>query len=121
MPKIMLAEDDLSMLALLKTLMRLEGFEVSTPDEQENILDAVSREAPDVLMMDVHLPQGNGLDFLRQLRADSRFNGLIVLMASGMDLRYECQDAGANAFLMKPFMPDDLIGAIRTELAGRQL
>lgn len=118
MPKIMLAEDDQTMLALLKTLMRLEGFESVALGDNEDFLEAVQRESPDVLLMDVHLPQGNGLDFLRQMRSDPRFEGLVVLMASGMDLRYECVDAGANAFLLKPFMPETLISAIYSHLAG---
>lgn len=119
MPKIMLAEDDLTMLRLLKTLMQLEGFESVGLDYNEDVLEAVHREAPDVLLLDVHLTQGNGLDFLRQMRADPRFDGLIVLMASGMSLKDECLAAGANEFLLKPFMPDTLISAIRSLLASR--
>ena len=119
MPKIMLAEDDLTMLRLLKTLMQLEGFESVGLDDHENVLDAVHRESPDVLLLDVHLTQGNGLDFLRQMRADPRFDGLIVLMASGMSLKDECLAAGANEFLLKPFMPDTLINDISSLLASR--
>lgn len=119
MPKIMLAEDDLTMLRLLKTLMQLEGFESVGLDYDEDVLDAVHRESPDVLLLDVHLAQGSGLDFLRQMRADARFDGLIVLMASGMSLKDECLAAGANEFLLKPFMPDTLINAIRFLLSSR--
>lgn len=119
MPKIMLAEDDLTMLRLLKTLMQLEGFASVGLDYNEDVLEAVHREAPDVLLLDVHLTQGNGLDFLRQMRADPRFEGLIVLMASGMSLKDECLAAGANEFLLKPFMPDTLISAIRSLLSSR--
>ncbi|MDX9992566.1 MAG: response regulator [Anaerolineales bacterium] len=119
MPKIMLAEDDPTMLKLLKTLMHLEGFESVSLDPDENVLAAVAREAPDVLLLDVHLSQGNGLDFLRQMRADARFDNLIVLMASGMSLREECLAAGANQFLLKPFMPDVLIDGIHSLLKAR--
>lgn len=117
MPKIMLAEDDTMMVSLLKTLLGLEGFQTVTLKETEDLLTALERETPEVLMLDVHLTQGNGLDFLRRLRADPRFQKLVVLMASGMDLREQCLAAGANIFLLKPFMPDDLIQAIRGQLA----
>lgn len=113
----MLAEDDAMMVSLLKTLLGLEGFQTVTLAETDDLLAALERETPDVLMLDVHLAQGNGLDFLRRLRADSRFQTLVVLMASGMDLREQCLAAGANIFLLKPFMPDDLIQAIRGQLA----
>ncbi len=119
MPKIMLAEDDIIMLGLLKTLMEMEGFQVAMLAQNEEVLQAIAREAPDALLMDVHLPQGSGLDFVRQIRADQRFNGLLILMASGMDLHHECIHAGANQFLLKPFMPDALIGAVRSLLASR--
>jgi len=116
MLKIMLAEDDTTMLGLLKTLMQMEGFQVATLDQDEDVLQAIEREAPDALLLDVHLAQGSGLDFLRQMRADARFKGLIVLMTSGMNLKEECLNAGANAFLLKPFMPDALIGTVHSLL-----
>ncbi|NCP87261.1 response regulator [bacterium] len=116
MSKIMLAEDDAMMVSLLKTLLALEGFQTVTLFENDDLLAALERESPDVLMLDIHLTQGNGIDFLRRLRADSRFTRLVVIMASGMDLREECLTAGANIFLLKPFMPDDLIQAIRAQL-----
>jgi DNA-binding response OmpR family regulator len=119
MPKIMLAEDDPTMLKLLKTLMHLEGFESVSLDPDEDVLAAVHREAPDVLLLDVHLSQGSGLDFLRQMRADARFADLIILMASGMSLKEECLAAGANKFLLKPFMPDVLVGSIHSLLNAR--
>jgi CheY-like chemotaxis protein len=118
MPKIMLAEDDPTMLRLLNTLLNLEGFETASLKPEEDVLDAMARELPDALLLDVHLPQGNGLDFLRQIRADSRFDGLVVLMASGMSLKEECLAAGANDFLLKPFMPDTLISAIHSMLSA---
>lgn len=121
MPKIMLAEDDPTMLSLLRTLLKLEGFETVSLNEQENILDVIHREKPDALLLDVHLAQGNGIDFLRELRADSELNRLVVVMASGMNLKDECISAGANAFLLKPFMPDTLIDSIRSQLDARPL
>ena len=72
MAKIMLAEDDATMVSLLKTFLRLEGFDTVTLDEEEDILSAVHRENPDIILLDVHLTQGNGVDFLRQIRSDLR-------------------------------------------------
>jgi CheY-like chemotaxis protein len=119
MTKVMLAEDDPTMVSLLKTLLRLEGLDSVELSPDEDVLNAVARENPSVLMLDVHLAQGNGLDFLREMRADPRFSKLYVLMASGMDLRDECLAAGANAFLLKPFMPDVLISAIKIGMQER--
>ena len=120
MPKVMLAEDDATMLSLLKTLIRLEGFDTVTLSEQENVLDAIRREKPDVILLDVHLTQGNGVDFLREIRSDPKFRNVFVIMQSGMNLEDECKIAGADTFLLKPYMPDALIEAIKTGLSNQK-
>jgi DNA-binding response OmpR family regulator len=120
MPKIMLAEDDVTMLSLLKTLFRLEGFETVTLGESENVLDAVYREKPDAILLDVHLTQGNGVDLLREIRSDLSLQTIFIIMQSGMNLMDECRAAGADAFLLKPYMPDTLIKEINAGLAHRR-
>ena len=118
MSKIMLAEDDTTMLSLLKTLLRLEGFETTTLSEQEDVLDALRRENPDAILMDVHLTQGNGLEFMSEIRSDPKLRQVYTIMQSGMNLEMECKAAGADAFLLKPYMPDTLIQTIRNGLAN---
>ncbi len=117
MPKVMLAEDDATMLSLLSTLLNMEGFETTALGAEEDVLEAVRRAAPDVVLLDVHLPQGNGIDFLRKLRQDESLQNTVIIMSSGMPLQEESMKAGANAFLLKPYMPDTLISAIKTGLA----
>ncbi|MEI7845867.1 MAG: response regulator [Chloroflexota bacterium] len=117
MPKIMLAEDDATMLSLLKTLLRIEGFDTVTLSEQEDVLEAIRREAPKVILLDVHLTQGNGLEFLRSIRAEPTLSNIFVIMQSGMNLMDECKAAGANLFLLKPYMPNSLIDAIKLGLS----
>jgi len=118
MTKVMLAEDDFTMISLLKTLLSLEGFETATLGPQDDFMTVLRRETPNALLLDLHLAQGSGLDFLRQLRADPQFARLAVIMASGSDVREACLEAGANVFLLKPFMPDTLIQALRSQLTA---
>ena len=117
MPKIMLAEDDATMLSLLKTLLRLEGFDTTILSEEEDVLVAIQRENPDAILLDVHLTQGNGLDFMREIRSVPALSKVFVIMQSGMNLDTECKSAGADAFLLKPYMPDALIQTIRNGLS----
>jgi DNA-binding response OmpR family regulator len=119
MPKIMLAEDDATMLSLLKTLLKLEGFDTVTLSEQENVLEAIHRESPKVILLDVHLTQGNGVDFARQIRSDAELHNVYVIMQSGMNLIDECKNAGADEFLLKPYMPNVLIDAIKKGITSR--
>jgi DNA-binding response OmpR family regulator len=121
MPKIMLVEDDLTMLSLLRTLLKLENYETVTLGEQENALDAIYRDRPDAILLDVHLAQGNGVDLMREIRSDSSLHNIFVIMQSGMNLATECKEAGADTFLLKPYMPDTLIEAIKAGLATRSL
>jgi DNA-binding response OmpR family regulator len=65
------------------------------------------------MLMDVHLGRKNGVDVLTEMRKQDDLKEMVVIMSSGMNMEYECKDAGANAFLLKPFMPDDLIAIIR--------
>lgn len=117
MAKILLAEDDHTMITLLQTLLKMEGFEVSVADVDEDIPALILREKPDVLFMDVHLGQHSGLDFVESIRTDPQFADLRIIMTSGLDVRGECLKRGATDFILKPFMPDDLIAIIRNNRA----
>ncbi len=118
MQKVMLVEDDATMLSLLKTLLKMEGFETATLADNDDVLQALRRERPDVVLLDVNLQFGNGLDFMRRIKADQVLEKVVVIMSSGMPLEAECLAAGATSFLLKPYMPDVLIGAIKTALAA---
>ncbi len=116
MPKIMLAEDDHTMVTLLKTLLGMEGYQVVALSVNEDIFDAVCNDSPDILLMDVHLPHTNGLDVLDQLRENDETKDLKIVMSSGLDLDLECKNHGANDFLLKPYMPDDLLNILKRHL-----
>ncbi len=119
--KIMLIEDDRTMLSLLNTLLTLEGFEtVAVKDDRnlEVILDNIKLERPAVILLDVHLRTINGLDLLDEIRNDVDLNTTRVIMSSGAELGESCREMGANAFILKPYMPEDLIRLIRQVLAA---
>ena len=113
MPKILLAEDDSTMVILLQTLLKMEGFEVFAAGVNEDIPALIQNEKPDVVFMDVHLGMQNGLDVVEDIRKDSQFEGLRIIMTSGLNVREECLKRGANDFLLKPFMPEDLLALMR--------
>lgn len=114
MKKIFLAEDDLTMVTLLKTLLKLEGFEVITLDvANEGLLPTLRKEVPHILLLDVNLPKENGMDIVREMRKEAIFNETKVVMASGLSLENECLGSGADDFLLKPYMPDDLIQILK--------
>ena len=114
MQKVLLAEDDATMVVLLKTLLKMEGYQVSALDADADIVQAVLNEKPDVLLMDVHLLHYNGIEELTKLRAAPGGETVRVVMTSGLDFKDQCLERGANVFIQKPFMPDELLAAIRS-------
>ena len=109
----MVVEDDLTMVNLLKTLLKMEGFEVVALDADSDVVKAVRANCPDVLLMDVHLVQQNGLDILDSMRRTDQACQARIVMISGSNLQEECLKHGADGFLLKPFMPDDLIQMLK--------
>jgi DNA-binding response OmpR family regulator len=124
MPKVVLIEDDKSMLTLLDTFLELEGFEVVQIGEDEELNGAevysvIQQERPDLVLMDVYLNQVDGIDgfdLLRRLRRDPKTSGMRILMSSGMDVKDKCRQEGADGFIMKPYMPDELLLKIKQTL-----
>lgn len=113
MAKVLLAEDDAIMVSLLKTLLHMEGFEVLALDVNSDVTAVVKREKPHVLFMDVHLGGRNGLEILDAIRKQKDLAEVRIVMTSGLNVKDECIHRGANAFLLKPFMPDDLLSALK--------
>jgi CheY-like chemotaxis protein len=141
-PMVMLVEDDRTMASLLRILLEIEGYQVvvweGTPESssEAGILGDIKAERPDLVLLDAHIFDINGLNILHQLRADEqnpkdelyladRLNpqdthymdsnnphNIHILVSSGLDLFEECKAEKADAFILKPFMPDELIELI---------
>lgn len=109
---IILVEDDPTMLSALTTLLELEGFQVIVPAtvrQVEPIVQIARETHPRTILLDVHLHGSSGFDVLRGLRAEGDLAGTHIIMSSGMAIKDQCIAAGADDFLLKPFMPDELI------------
>jgi DNA-binding response OmpR family regulator len=113
MPKVLLAEDDHTMVSLLKTLLKMEGFEVVALDVNADVPAAVLQENPDALLMDVHLGKQSGMNIVQAIRKIPELSNVRIVMTSGLNVKEECLKHGANYFLLKPFMPDDLLKVLK--------
>jgi DNA-binding response OmpR family regulator len=108
LPKVMLVDDDRTMVKLLKTLLELDGFEVFIVRQGDTLIETALETSPDIFLMDYHLPDSTGAELVRLIRANSALADIPVIIASGMDVEEEVIAAGADAFLVKPFDLDDL-------------
>jgi DNA-binding response OmpR family regulator len=119
MPKVMVVEDDANMFSLLHMLLEFEGYEVVLWEGGElvhDIINSICLEKPDLILMDVHLRHLNGFDILHDMRNESELEDVKVLIASGVDLTEKSHQEGADGFILKPFLPDELIGKIQQTL-----
>ena len=107
------AHPDHTMVALLQTLLKMEGFDVATVDIDSDVAAEVRRERPDYVFLDVHLGRQSGIDIVQAIRKNPEFSKLRIIMTSGLDVRDECLRRGADNFILKPFMPDDLLSLLK--------
>lgn len=119
MSTIGLIDDDITTRTLLKTLLEMEGYAVIVFDQENasTLLAALADQRPHLVILDVHLRYADGLELLKNIRQNQTTKNLRVVMSSGMEYSHLCEQAGANAFLMKPYMPDDLLAIIREQLS----
>jgi DNA-binding response OmpR family regulator len=118
MARIVLAEDDATMVRLLGTLLRMDGHDVTAVEGNADLAATVESLAPDALVLDMIFAQQNGLDLVERIRRSKVGRKLYVLMISGLDVKEDCLRRGADDFLQKPFSPDELMGLLRTHLPG---
>ncbi|MBC7226966.1 MAG: response regulator [Thermoflexales bacterium] len=116
MRKIVIVDDDPHMSRLMRTLFELEGFEVVTAHRYQDILPTIQQARPDAILMDVRVQGQETLDLVRQIRREPDLTDTPVVMTSGMDYQRQCLEAGANCFLLKPFVPDEMVRAVGTLL-----
>ena len=114
----MLIEDDPTMLSLLNTLLEIEGYEVALLEGFNNIVEDIHTQNPDIILMDVNLKEVNGIEILEQIRKDNKIKDVKIIMSSGMDYGHESLSKGANEFLLKPYMPDELIEKVKRILSS---
>ena len=117
MSKVLIVDDDRNMVKLLQTLLQLDGFAVAHEARAEQVLSAIRQEKPNVVLMDVHLGNADGLEILGRIRADAELRRTPVVIASGEDVSYRCEQAGANGFVLKPYTPDQLADALNKAIS----
>lgn len=114
--RVLLAEDEPNIVESLTFLLDRAGFEVTVKTDGRQALDAALDSLPNVLILDVMLPEMDGYEVLRQLRSDRRTDKLPVIMLTAKGQREDRETAlqcGADLFITKPFANSDIIAAVK--------
>jgi two-component system, OmpR family, response regulator RegX3 len=114
--RILLVEDEESITTPLSEALGREGFDVSVAGTAASALELVGGERPDLVLLDVMLPDGSGFDVARELRRDSRVP-IIMLTARGEEAdRVAGLELGADDYVVKPFSARELVARVRAVL-----
>jgi two-component system response regulator MprA len=115
--RVLVADDDLAVRRSLERALRLEGYDVTLAADGRQTLEAVVSSPPDALVLDVRMPEVDGLEVCRRLRAISDPTPVLMLTAKdAVSDRVEGLDAGADDYLVKPFALPELLARLRALL-----
>lgn len=114
---VLVVEDDIALQEALKLKLKKEGIRVLTANSGEAALAVLRQEMPDLITLDILLPQMNGIEFLRQIRADKSLKDMPVVVVSvsgGTEKMREAFGLNIVDYLVKSaYKIDDLVGKIK--------
>ncbi len=113
---ILVVEDSQNIRRFIRTTLDLEGYRVLEAATVQNGLDVARRELPDLVLLDLALPDGTGWDFLESLQAQPAAHGLrVAILTASADRGMADRGlaAGAIAFITKPISAGDLVASVR--------
>jgi two-component system response regulator MprA len=118
--KILVVDDDPAVSGSLERALRLEGYEVETAADGNGALHALALSSPDALVLDLGLPDLDGLEVCRRLRSAGDDTPVLMLTArDAVHDRVQGLDAGADDYLVKPFALAELLARLRALLRRR--
>ena len=114
--RLLLIEDEPNITEAIRFVLSRDGWTVETHSDGGSAVEAVSRKAPDVVVLDVMLPNKSGFEILRELRNAPDHEGLPVLMLTARGQAKDRQLAetlGVSAFMTKPFSNAEMLKVVR--------
>jgi CheY-like chemotaxis protein len=118
--RVLVVDDDPEIVTFLATLLELEGIESTVATSAAAAMEKIEQGIPDLVLLDIAMPDRDGLDLCRALKKDPRTSGVPVFVVSarpGKDVVERALAAGAEEFIRKPFENHELIARIRDRLA----
>jgi two-component system, OmpR family, KDP operon response regulator KdpE len=119
--RVLVCDDETQILRALRVILRDAGFEVTTAQTAQEALDAAALQPLDAAILDLILPDGNGVEVCRSIREWSQMPILVLSAVGEEQEKVRALDAGADDYVTKPFGPGELIARLNAALrrAGR--
>jgi two-component system KDP operon response regulator KdpE len=118
---ILIIEDEPAIRRLLRTTLNAQGYQVGEATTGAEGLAAIGSQAPDLVMLDLGLPDIDGLEIIRRIRSDSSVPLIVLTARSDERTKVKALDLGADDFVTKPFGAEELVARVRTALRHRIL
>jgi len=116
MTKILIVDDDVQVTVLLGKLLTMEGYQITAVNDSSKAQETASTIKPDLILLDLMMPDPDGFKLCRMLRADPHFMFTPIIIVTALDdndSRVVAFGAGANDYITKPFHSTELIQRIK--------
>lgn len=120
---ILIVDDQVENLQVVGTVLSMTGYEVISACSGEQAFERLSAKTPDIILLDILMPDMNGMEVCRKIKADERWAGIPVVFLSAADdknLIVEALECGGVDYVTKPFNKAELLTRVRTHLALKQ-
>ncbi|HNV72956.1 MAG TPA: response regulator [Candidatus Ozemobacteraceae bacterium] len=114
--KIFILDDEEPIILLLKTILNVYGYDGCESSSPQEAVARVIQEKPDLVILDIAMPEMDGYQVCRQLKANPETQKIPVVMITALALEQDrkmAMDAGADGFILKPFDPRDVVAEIQ--------
>jgi CheY-like chemotaxis protein/anti-sigma regulatory factor (Ser/Thr protein kinase) len=116
---VLLAEDNPTNFVTISEYLQIFGYQIIHAWDGKEAVEIAGEKLPDIILMDIQMPVMDGLEAIRRLRQDTRFNQTPIFALTGLVMpgdRERCFEAGANEYLTKPVKMKDLLEKIKVSL-----
>ena len=114
--KVLIVDDSPSQIKLIQGLLEPEGYWPVGLNDPKRVEEAIAVERPNLILLDVVMPERNGFQVCRELKSNSDFNSIPVILVTSKDTpsdKYWGEQQGADGYITKPFTREDLLRAVR--------
>ena len=121
--KILAVDDESDVLLLIKTALMSEGFAVTTASNGPDALTLAAEERPDLIILDMMMPEMSGFDVLEALRSRQETESIPVIMLTGVSDKGKIRqaiDSGIDYYIVKPFAFHDLISKVKIAISDSE-
>ena len=114
--RVLVIDDEEAILRFLKPALEANNYDMASAGTVAEGIKRIATETPDIVLLDLGLPDGDGIDFIRELRTQSELPVLVLSARSAEAEKIRALDAGADDYLTKPFSIGELLARVRALL-----